>query len=119
MKSRTPWLVIRTLIITYLISAVLLAALSFALYRFRLPEAQVDMGVNAVYILSCLAGGLIAGKVLKTRRFFWGLLTGLLYFAFLFLMSLAQSGGLPGDLMHILTVLGMCAGSGAAGGILS
>ena len=109
MKSRTPWLVIRTLIITYLISAVLLAALSFALYRFRLPEAQVDMGVNAVYILSCLAGGLIAGKVLKTRRFFWGLL----------LMSLAQSGGLPGDLMHILTVLGMCAGSGAAGGILS
>lgn len=119
MKTRTPWLVVRTLIITYLISALLLAALAFALYRFRLPEPQISLGVNAVYVLSCLAGGLIAGKVLKSRRFLWGLLIGVLYFALLFLVSFVQDGGTGEGLTGILTVLGMCAASGMAGGMLS
>ena len=62
MFSQNVWRVIRTLLLTYLISAVLLAALSFALFRFRLPEAQVNTGVRIVYILSCLAGGILAGR---------------------------------------------------------
>lgn len=119
MQSRTPWLVIRTLIITYIISALLLVALSFALYKFRLPESQVNLAVNAVYVLSCLIGGFLSGKVMKTRRFFWGLLIGLLYFAFLFLMSFAQDTGITESLTRILTVLAMCALSGMAGGMLS
>lgn len=119
MHSRTPWLMVRTLIITYIISALLLTALTFALYKFRLPESQVSLAVNAVYILSCFLGGLIAGKLIKTRRFFWGLLTGLLYFAFLFLMSLAQESGITEDLPRILTVLAMCSFSGMAGGMVS
>lgn len=119
METNTLWRMVRTLIITYVISAVLLAALSFALFKFRLPETQVNLAVNAVYILSCFFGGLISGKVMKTRRFFWGLLTGLLYFFFLYLMSLAQSGGITEDLTRILFVLAMCAASGMAGGMVS
>lgn len=119
MHSKTPWLMIRTLIITYIISALLLTALTFALYKFRLPESQISLAVNAVYIVSCFLGGLISGKLMKARRFFWGLLTGLLYFAFLLLMSFAQEGGITGSLPHILTVLAMCSLSGMAGGMVS
>lgn len=119
MLSQKIWRVIRTLIITYIVSGILLSVLAFALYKFRLPESQVNFGVNAVYILSCLAGGLIAGKTMKTRRFFWGLVTGLLYFAFLFLMSFIQDSGITSDAVHILTVLAMCALSGMAGGMIS
>ncbi len=118
MNSRTPWLVVRTLIITYIISGILMAGLAFALYKFRLPESQINLGVNGIYILSCLAGGWMAGKVIKSRRFFWGLLTGILYFAFLFLMSMAQ-GGIDGENVRIAAVFGMCALSGMAGGMLS
>lgn len=118
MNSRTPWLIIRTLIFTYLISGILMALLAFALFKFRLPESQINLGVNGIYILSCLFGGFIAGKVLKNRRFLWGLLTGLLYFLFLFLMSMAQ-GGVADEPMSIVTVLAMCALSGMAGGMLS
>ena len=119
MRTRTPWIMIRTLIITYIISALLLTALTFALYKFRLPESQIILAVSAVYILSCFLGGLISGRLMKTRRFFWGLLTGLLYFAFLFLVSFAQEGGIAGSLTHILTVLAMCSLSGMAGGMVS
>ena len=119
MVSNVTWRLVRTLIITYIISAVLLSALAFALYRFRLPESQIALGVSAVYILSCLIGGFIAGKTIKSRRFLWGLAVGLLYFALLFLMSMAQDGGITGSTVHILTVLGMCSLSGMAGGMLS
>ncbi len=119
MSLSAIWRVVRTLIITYLISAVLLVALSFALYRFHLQEPQVNAAVSAVYVLSCFAGGLIAGKIMKNRRFLWGLLIGVLYFLFLFLMSLAQSSGVSGDTVRLLSVLAMCAFSGMAGGMVS
>ncbi len=119
MISQKIWRVVRTLIITYIISGILLAGLAFVLFKFRLPESQVNMGVNGVYIASCLTGGFLAGKAQKTRRFFWGLLTGGLYFAFLFLMSFFQDGSITGDPLHIATVLVMCVLSGMAGGMLS
>lgn len=117
-KSR-PWLVVRTLLFTYIISGLLMVALAFGLYKFRLSESQINLGVNAVYIISCLIGGLIAGKSMKSRRFFWGFLIGLLYFAALFLMSFLQNGGITDETIRIVTVLGMCALSGMAGGMLS
>ena len=69
---------VRALIVTYILSGILLVTLSFALYKFRLPENQVDLAVYAVYILSCFFGGVIAGKTMRTRRFFWGLVLGVL-----------------------------------------
>lgn len=119
MSTSKPWRIIRSLIISYLLTVILLAVLTFLLYRFRIPESQITFGINAVYIISCLIGGFLAGKALKTRRFFWGLLTGLLYFAFLLAMSFLQDQTVTSDLPHILTVLGMCAVSGMAGGMLS
>lgn len=119
MLTQKAWRIVRTLIITYIISGILLSALAFVLYKFRLPESQVNLGVNAVYILSCFIGGFLAGKAQKSRRFFWGLVTGLLYFLFLFLMSWLQDRSIAGNTVHIVTVLAMCALSGMAGGMFS
>ena len=40
MLAQKAWRMIRTLIFTYLVSGVLLTALAFALYKFRLPETR-------------------------------------------------------------------------------
>ncbi len=119
MTSTTPWRIIRTLLISYFLSAILLLILTFLLYKFRLDEAQITIGIYGTYILSCFLGGFLAGKAMKTRRFIWGLLTGSLYFMFLFLMSTLQDQSVTTDLSHILTIFGICAGSGTVGGILS
>ena len=71
------------------------------------------------YILSCFFGGIIAGKTMRTRRFFWGLVLGSLYFLFLYLMSLAQKDGVTEDSKRLLSVLAMCTLSGMAGGMVS
>lgn len=119
MSTSKPWRIIRSLIVSYLLTVIFLAVLTFLLYRFRIPESQITFGINAVYIISCLIGGFLAGKAMKTRRFFWGLLIGLLYFAFLFAMSCLQEQAVTSDLTHIFTVLGICAVSGMAGGMIS
>lgn len=62
MLAQKAWRMIRTLIFTYLVSGVLLTALAFALYKFRLPESQITLGISGVYILSCFMGGFMAGK---------------------------------------------------------
>ena len=60
------------LIATYILSGILLAILSFALFKFRLPENQVNLAVCAVYILSCFFGGMIDRKNNEDQAFFLG-----------------------------------------------
>ena len=66
-----------------------------------------------------IAGGLIAGKKMKRKKFLWGLLLGSLYFLILFAVSAALAGGLPKDLVHMGTTLGICMAAGTLGGMMS
>lgn len=110
---------LRSLLVSYILSGILLLAISFILYKFRIKENQVKLAVNAVYILSCLAGGFIMGKGIKQRRFFWGLLLGLLYFGILLLVSYVMKTQLSTNTLQLVTTIMMCALSGTVGGMLS
>lgn len=110
---------LRNLLITYIMTGILLLILAFALYRFRLKEGQIRIGVNAVYIITCLLGGILMGKSIPQRRFFWGLILGLMYFLILLAVSFLLNKGLNGTLNQILTTMAVCAVSGTAGGMLS
>lgn len=102
MQTNPVWRMVRALIAAYILSGILLMVLSFALFKFRLPENQVNVAVCAVYVISCFFGGILAGKTMRTRRFFWGLVLGTLYFLFLYLMSLAQKDGVTEDTKRLL-----------------
>ena len=41
MQTNPVWRMVRALIVTYILSGILLVVLSFALFKFRLPENQV------------------------------------------------------------------------------
>lgn len=109
----------RSLLLSYILTGILLLVLAFALYKFRLKEGQVEIAVNAIYIITCIAGGLIAGKAIRQRRFFWGLVLGLCYFTVLFLVSYLMNKGFNGNMTQILTTLGFCAAGGTVGGMIS
>jgi putative membrane protein (TIGR04086 family) len=119
MNSSKTGALIRSLLISYVISGLLLLALSFALYRLKLKEAQINQAVFAVYGIACLASGFVCGKITGKRRFFWGLFSGLLYFAVLFLLSWAVSRGASPASGRTAAVMLLCAAAGAIGGILS
>ena len=72
MNSSKTGALIRALLVSYMVSGFLLLALSFALYRLKLKEAQINQAVFAVYGIACLTGGFVCGKITRSRRFFSG-----------------------------------------------
>ena len=112
-------ILIRSTLTAYLLTAIALLLLAFGLYKFHLTEAQVNLGVKAVYILVCLISGIIAGKMAKTRRFLWGFLTGAAYFLILLILSLLINRHLDSSGKELLLSFVMCAGSGMLGGMIS
>lgn len=110
---------LKNLLLTYILTGILLVVLSFALYKFRLKESQIRIGVTAVYIITCFFGGVLMGKNIRQRRFFWGLLLGLVYFLVLLAVSFLLNKGLNGTMNQILTTMAICAVSGTVGGMIS
>lgn len=111
--------VLKSLLISYLLTAGLLLLLALFLYKFSLTEKIVSLCITGIYILVTFLAGFLAGKREGSRKFLWGLLMGCLYFIILTLVSLIVNHGM-GDLSSgFFTTLVLCAGSGMLGGMLS
>ena len=101
MKTKT---VLRSLFLAYGLTGVCLLLLAFLAFQFDLGLAPVSAGIVAVYVISCLAGGFMAG---------------LAYFILLVLVSFAAEGKWDMSFQHLLTTFCMCLGGGALGGMLA
>ena len=110
---------LKSLLVSYIITGVLLVVLAMLLYRLELNEKTVSASIVAIYVLSTLAGGFILGKLMKVKRYIWGLGLGVVYFALLLLITLGVYRGLNGDGANLLTTFILCAGGGMAGGMIS
>ncbi|RGU05851.1 TIGR04086 family membrane protein [Dorea longicatena] len=112
------WMV-KALLAAYVVTGILLIILALALYKFELNEGAVTAGVTAVYLISTFTGGLVVGKLAKVRRFLWGIVLGILYFALLLLVTVGIYRTFHGNSTEILVTFALCAGGGMAGGMIS
>lgn len=119
MRSSAPKIMLRSLLISYLFSGILLLVLAFALYKLKLQESQISTAVYVIYIAACFTGGLLAGKAAGSRRFIWGMLSGLCYFILLFVLSWVINRGTIPDFSQIMTILACCLCGGTLGGMIS
>lgn len=112
------WMV-KALLAAYVVTGILLIILALALYKFELNEGAVTAGVTAVYLISTFTGGLVVGKLAKVRRFLWGIVLGILYFALLLLVTVGIYRTFHGSSTEILVTFALCSGGGMAGGMIS
>ena len=84
-----------------------------------LEEKHVSAGILTVYILSTLAGGFVAGKMARVRKFVWGLGIGVLYFLLLVLISFGIYHSIQEPFPQLLIVCILCTGGGMIGGMIS
>ena len=112
------WMV-KALLAAYVVTGILLIILALALYKFELNEDAVTAGVTAVYLISTFAGGLVVGKLAKVRRFLWGIVLGILYFALLLLVTVGIYRTFHGGSTELLVTFALCVGGGMAGGMIS
>ena len=102
---------VKTLIIAYVITAVLLLLTAFGLYRLHLS----DWPVVIIYALSCFAGGYILAKAQKSRRMLWGMGFGILYFTVLTAAAFILTKGADMDMTALVKALIVCLLAGGAG----
>lgn len=112
------WMV-RALLCAYVVTGILLLVLTLLLYKLGLSEENVNAGIILIYVISTFAGGFVIGKYTKIRKFIWGLLTGILYFVLLLLITLGVYHSLQGETVHLVTAFLLCAGGGMLGGMIS
>lgn len=111
--------VLKCLLFAYILTGVLLLLLALMLYRFGLKESIVSMAIIGIYIVATFFAGFMAGKNIENRKFLWGLLEGLLYFAILLIVSLIANHTLKDVTTNLTTAFLICGGSGMLGGMLS
>ena len=112
-------ILLQSLAAAYGTTVLLLLLLAFLLMKLDLKESAVTIGIAAVYVLSCFAGGFLAGKKIKEKKFFWGMVTGALYFLLLLVLSVALQTGSLAEVSAVLSAAALCAGGGTLGGMLS
>lgn len=108
-----------SLVVGYLVTILGILVLALLLLGFQLTEDTVNIGIIIIYVISTFAGGLAAGKQLKVRKFFWGMITGVIYYLVLILVSLGTGQSLTNQGQELITVFLMCFGGGTLGGMIS
>ena len=110
---------IKSLLASYIVTGILLLVLTFFMYKFELNEKIVSAAIVGIYVVSTLIGGMIIGKLAKSKRYLWGMVLGIIYFVLLLLITLGVYRTLNGDSVSIVTSLILCAGGGITGGMIS
>lgn len=117
-NQKIIWL-LKALFFSYVVTGISLLLLSVLLYKFEWNEHLVSAAIVAVYVLSTVVGGIVIGKLVRTRRFFWGLLLGNLYFILLLVITIILYRSLSGNGLNMLTAWILCTGGGMTGGMIS
>lgn len=106
---------LKSLLVMYVLTGVMLLLLAFLLYKFRIPNQVVGIGILVIYISAVFLGGRILGKSMKVKKYLWGLLGGKVYFLILLLISILVKGGIEGN---VFPTWMMCCLGGMLGGML-
>ncbi|MCR1843203.1 TIGR04086 family membrane protein [Murimonas intestini] len=118
-KKSKVMVVLKSLMISYVVTGILLLILAALLFKLELDEGKVTIGIIAVYIISSFLGGWIAGKGVESRKFMWGLIVGCAYFVMLTIISLLANQSLQAEPWQLITTFLMCMGGGMLGGMLA
>lgn len=109
----------KAVLLEYVLTALLLLLVTVLLYRVGLSEKTTLLCVRIIYVLVNLIGGLLIGKAAGNRKFLWGAITGISYFAVIFGVSaLVHKGVFMEAKMAVIAFL-LCLAGGLVGGMLS
>ena len=118
-KSSVAVFLLRSLLVSYLVTGGCLLLLALLLYRFQLSESIVSIAIIVIYIVSTFLAGYITGKKMGTRKFLWGFGIGVAYFLIMIIVSLIVNHSIQDVSANLLTTFLICAGAGMLGGMLS
>lgn len=118
-KQSRGTVLVKALFISYLCTGVILLILACIMYKAEPPNMFISAGVVFSYIFSAFVGGMIVGKKTQEKRFLWGIISGMLYFAIIFAISILMNKDIVSQIGSTITVFITCGFGGMLGGMLS
>ena len=101
-----------------LIAVLLLLLSAVLLEKLGLNSEQARLMIYAVYIISGLAAGLLAGKWKRERKFVWGALAGFVWLLVVLIISLCMNQASI-DVKEFFPAIFCMVGGGMLGGMLA
>ncbi len=84
----------KDLIIQMIISIILLLLASFVALKMSISSGTINIMILSIYGISTFAGGFIMGKVMGTKKFLWGAVAGMLYYAIIIMIAFGLKNGI-------------------------
>jgi len=120
-KNKSPLVaVLLGLVTAVFVTILLLLLLTVLIYNTDMSGTVSGIMMVAIYVLGPFAGAFVLGKIMKKKRFLWGMLLGVVYFALFVLLSVltAEEGAIPGIREYLQVLLAVLPG-GILGGMFS
>lgn len=118
MGEKTVYL-LKGLLFSSLITGVLLLLIALLMYKAGLSESIASPMVVGAYVLAALIGGFYFAKHAKSRRFLWGLLFGVVFYAVYLLVAACYGTLLSMGISEMVSMLAFSVVAGMAGGMAS
>lgn len=120
MKEKNPFVAMAvSMVAAVVVTALLLLLLTVLVYNTDISGTITGILLVAIYVLGPFSGAFVLGKIMKTKRYLWGLFLGVIYFAVFFLVSRLTAGATaPGIRDYIQVMLAVLPG-GVLGGMFS
>ena len=112
-------LLVKAVLLSFIVSAILLLITSALMLGSNMSASFVGIFVIAIYIIANFLSGLIMGKGMEQRKFLWGIVSGLMYFVVIFVLSIFVMSTKDFSLMATIRTLLICTISGMVGGMVS
>lgn len=110
---------LKEILIEMIISAVLLACVSFVVLRMTPGFAVTKALILGIYGISTFIGGYIIGKVMTKKKIIWGAVSGILYFTIIAVIALIVKGGIDTGIVGIISGFVVSVAAGTLGGMIS
>ena len=120
-RTKNPFAAILiALTVAVLVTILLLLLVTILIYNTDISGTVSGILMVAIYVLGPFSGAFVLGKMMKKKRFLWGMLLGVIYFAVFVLVSVltAEAETVPEIRDYIQVLLAVLPG-GILGGMFS
>lgn len=114
----TATAILKETLIQMMVSIILVAVMAFVMLKTSPSEAVLKAMVLIIYGISSFVGGMILGKVMNKRKFFWGAAAGAVYMGIILLAALIVSGNIGSSSVDMTVGIIVSIAAGTMGGML-
>lgn len=108
---------LKSVIAGYVFTFIFILIFSYIVYKFDFSASQVNIGTIVITILATFISGLFAAKIMRKNGWMYGLITGVIYFIILIVVSLIINDNSTIS-QEAITLFFMCIGGSTLGGMI-